>query len=160
MAGRQERGFTLIELVTTILLVTTLSVVALSRFLGADQFAVRATRDQLLAELSYLQQLSLARQNCSLNVASHGFWLDAGCGTPARLARQESCDSGDRVTNGVCLNDGVGLTFNGNRSFSITLDNRGRWPTCLAAGAPCRLTLTGSETLAVCIEPEGYIHGC
>ncbi|WP_417344923.1 pilus assembly FimT family protein [Ferrimonas sp.] len=158
--GRQNRGFTLVELVTIILLVTILSVAAMTRFLGADQFAVRAAQDQLLSELSYLQQLSLAGQSCQLSVAPRGFWLPASCGSPARQSRQEQCDSGDTITNGVCLNDGVGLNMAGTTTFTLGMDDLGRVTGCTLTGGICRLTLTGTETLGVCIETEGYIHGC
>ncbi|WP_028111452.1 type II secretion system protein [Ferrimonas kyonanensis] len=158
--GERQKGFTLIELVTIIVLVTILSVAALSRFLGADQFATYTARDQLLSELHYLQQLNLAGQNCQLNVNGNGFWLTATCGSPSKRARQERCDSGAVINNGVCLNDGVALTMAGTNVFSLSFDDLGRVNNCTLTAGQCRLTISGSDTLSLCIENQGYIHDC
>ncbi|WP_169308318.1 pilus assembly FimT family protein [Ferrimonas aestuarii] len=153
-----QRGFTLVELIVTLIVVTILSVVAISRFVGRDAFSGTDVQFSLLSELHYAQQLALAGQNqCSLTFSSDGFWLPGNCGSPERQASQTRCDSGATISNGLCSNN-VAITLSGNQSFALTFDSLGRVTQCRASG--CQLQVSGLETLNLCIETEGFIHEC
>ncbi|MBY5993129.1 type IV pilin protein [Ferrimonas balearica] len=134
------RGFTLVELVTIILLVAILALYALSRFLGPSQFATVATRDALVAELQRLQQGALAGQVCTFSATPSQFFLTGPCAgeDPYPL-------------------DNVTLTLSGSDTFTLSLDTLGR-PTG-ACGGGCDLTIDGASPQRVRIEPEGYVHG-
>ena len=53
------RGFTLVELITVLLLVSIIGVTALSRFQNSDLQEVQASRDQLVAALFFAQQKAM-----------------------------------------------------------------------------------------------------
>jgi len=58
------RGFTLIELITALILVAVLSVALASRFSGIDA-ALSTSRDDTVAALFYAQQVAMARDSSS-----------------------------------------------------------------------------------------------
>ncbi|MBY5922501.1 type II secretion system protein [Ferrimonas balearica] len=133
-------GFTLVELVTIIILVAILSLYALSRFLGPSQFATYATRDALVAEMRRLQQGALAGQSCTLSVTPTQFSLTGPCAgeNPYPL---------ERTT----------VSLAGSQTFILSLDGMGR-PQAPCAGG-CDLAIGGEAPQTVRIESEGYIHG-
>lgn len=59
---KSARGFTLIELITVLILVAVLSVALASRFSGIDA-ALSSSRDDTVAALFYAQQLAMARDS-------------------------------------------------------------------------------------------------
>ena len=58
-----SRGFTLIELIAVLLLVSILSAVAFSRFSNGDISKVQSSRDHLVAALLFAQQIAMARDS-------------------------------------------------------------------------------------------------
>ncbi len=60
-----EKGFTIIELVTVILLIGILSAVVVSRFSNPAPFAVQQSRDDFVAALLYGQQIAMARDSAT-----------------------------------------------------------------------------------------------
>ncbi|MBY6187264.1 type II secretion system GspH family protein [Marinobacter hydrocarbonoclasticus] len=139
MTARQY-GFTLVELVTIIMLVAILGLYALSRFLGPSQFATFATRDALVGELRRLQQGALAGQSCTLSV------------TPTQISLTGPC-AGE---NPYAL-DRASVTLAGSSTFSLSLDGLGR-PLAPCNGG-CDIAIEGESPQTVRIESEGYIHG-
>ncbi len=137
---RRITGFTLVELVTIIMLVAILGLFALSRFLGPSQFATVATRDTLVAELRRLQQGALAGQACGFSATATQFQLTGPCAGESPYPLEH-----------------VTLTLAGSESFSLTLDPLGR-PLSPCAGG-CELQILGASPQGVRIESEGYIHG-
>lgn len=59
---RNERGFSLVELVTVIIVAGIIAAVALPRFVGRDSFSQRGFRDQVLASLQYARQQAVAKR--------------------------------------------------------------------------------------------------
>lgn len=78
----KKRGFTLVELVLTIVLVGALAVVGLPRFFDQSAFEERYFHDDLISAARYAQRLAIG-SGCSvkLSVSSTGFLLeqDANC---------------------------------------------------------------------------------
>lgn len=60
-SGRKSSGFSLIELITVIILLGVISVVAIPRFYSTDTAAVQSARDQALSAIFTAQQLAMAR---------------------------------------------------------------------------------------------------
>jgi MSHA pilin protein MshC len=59
---RQQRGFTLIELIMTIIIVGIISVVAIPRFTSNSVFQSRGFADQVQAALRYAQKTAIAQR--------------------------------------------------------------------------------------------------
>jgi MSHA pilin protein MshC len=59
--GECQRGFTLVELIMTMVIVGIVSVVAIPRFFGADVFKSRGFADQVQASLRYAQKVAIAQ---------------------------------------------------------------------------------------------------
>jgi MSHA pilin protein MshC len=60
-ASSAQRGFTLVELITVMLIVGIVAVVAVPRFFDADVFQSRGTADQIMAALRYGQKVAVAQ---------------------------------------------------------------------------------------------------
>lgn len=75
---RREAGFSIVELVTVIIVAGIIAAVALPRFVGRDAFFQRGFRDQVLSSLRYARQQAVAkrREVCVIIVPA----------TPATLA--------------------------------------------------------------------------
>ena len=137
--GRQARGFTLIELLAIIILMGTLSVVLMSRIDSSGSASVQASRDTLVAALSFSQQAAMARSNqnhtvvisLSPNVISV---TENGAPVPAYT---------HALPTGVVITEGTGI---------YTFDKLGRT-------TPSTITLTkGSASARIILEASGYAH--
>lgn len=148
MSAATYKGFTLVELVVTILLLAIISVVVLPRFFGASSYSAFALRQEIIAELRRDQMLALSNgDRCfRLNVAATGYrlqHLQADCSTEIF---QESPQDWPR---------GAQLQLDGNNQFSIMFDTLGRPQLNCSAGC---LQVVADEVLPIAVEPEGYIH--
>ncbi len=61
----QDRGFTLIELILTIILLAILGSLVAPRFYSSEGQLVQARRDDVLAALFYAQQIAMARDSAA-----------------------------------------------------------------------------------------------
>ena len=76
-----QKGFTLIELVSVVVLLGILALVALPRFLSRDGFADVALRDQLISSFRYAQQQAMYDQSGTcyrLRIDGNGFAAEQG----------------------------------------------------------------------------------
>jgi MSHA pilin protein MshC len=85
--GDPEQGFTLIELIMTMVIVGILAVVVAPRFLGTSVFQSRGFADQVQASLRYAQKEAIAQHQyvcAAFTTNSVTLWTGAtaGCGTP------------------------------------------------------------------------------
>lgn len=84
----KNRGFTLVELVTVILLLGILSVVALPRFFDATDFTSRGFYDEVAGAARYAQKLAVA-SGCAVQLS-----IDNATNEYALHQRVDSCISG------------------------------------------------------------------
>ncbi|MBI4808359.1 MAG: prepilin-type N-terminal cleavage/methylation domain-containing protein [Nitrosomonadales bacterium] len=136
--GGNQRGFTLVELITVIVLVGIISVVALPRFASNDAFRARATADQVAAALRYAQKTA---------IASHGV-------VTVNISAAATPDCGTTVTAGAIdckIPDSV--TIDKPLPWSVGFDAMGR-PVPNIGDA----VVVGTTT-TITIEAEtGYVH--
>jgi len=131
---RRQRGFTMVELVTIIVILGIVAVVALPRFAGNDAFRDRATADQVAAALRYAQKVAIASHSpVTVNVSNGD---PQNCGT-AVAAGVINCV----VPEGVVLAE----------TLSVTFDFMGA-PTPNGASA-----VVGGTTINIEAE-TGYVH--
>lgn len=154
--SQRHSGFTLIELIVVLVIISVLAVSLLPRFFSGSGTNEYLYRDQALALIQRQQMQAMQCTDCgpvgfqvnnfSINPAS-----SPGCdNTATRLCISERDRSTIRLRP-VAFN--LDLYFN-NLGQPVTQTGVRR------CNANCRLNVQGSVTLAICIEYEGYIHLC
>jgi prepilin-type N-terminal cleavage/methylation domain-containing protein len=81
---QNHRGFTLVELVVVMVLMSILTAVGMSRFASREPFAVQSAADQLMSGLRLAQNTAVARRatlyvNLQANPAALSVCLDSTC---------------------------------------------------------------------------------
>ncbi|RCU49832.1 type II secretion system protein [Corallincola holothuriorum] len=164
---RAHRGFTLVELVTTIILVGIIAVVVAGKFFGRGGFEEYTYRDRLLASLRLIQLNAMndRAETC------HQLLLEA---TRFGVPNLNPCASsrgysGDYFSTPLEPNRSADLAgesgrvvYGFNRTSGLPADIRfdGSGRPLAACFGGCEITVNGEVTLRICIESEGYIHGC
>lgn len=134
-----EKGFSLIELITVILVIGILAIGVSSRFSSQSNFQVLTTRDDIVAGLFYAQQIALARSAASNSVEfiSTGTTIDVQ-------------EAGVTIGNGLyplALPSGVSLT-------PVTLSYNK-----LGQTAATNLTVTdGQASATIQVSASGYAN--
>ena len=81
MVTGNAQGFTLLELVTVIILISILSLVLIIQWPG-DSVSLSAQADQLVGDIRYTQSLALTRnQRYRINFAANRYWITNRDGT-------------------------------------------------------------------------------
>jgi MSHA pilin protein MshC len=137
-----ERGFTLIELIAVIILISIMSVTLFSRLGSVNSANIQAGRDDLIAALFFAQQTAMARNNITLVLTTNSVSVNEN-GTPIRVHAQGYP---------LVLPSGVTVT-----PMTLSYDKLGRIVGSLAATT---ITLSGSGVLSasVTLEASGYAH--
>ena len=161
----ESRGFTLIELVVVILLVAILSIYALPRFFSAADITPLDYRERLITLLR-LAQLQAMEQGPCHKVLFSGRQF----GIPRQSYTSTSCDASLPAAGQSYAAPHFGLTAEEASALALSLGNAPSyidfdyWGRPLINGAlisaTYRLSIATDYTLAVCLEPEGYIHAC
>lgn len=156
--GRAARGFSLLELVTVMVVVGILAAVAVPRFVGTDSFASRGFADEAIGVVRYAQKMAIAWR-ASVFVCVSGSEIRAisnnNCGSPATLTHPTTgvplvatAPSGVTVTAGSC----PAVT-----TASFSFDGQGR-PSTAPTISLCS-TVPGDPARKIVIEAEtGYVH--
>lgn len=131
-----SRGFTLVELVVTLIVLGILAVTILPRFANRGDFDQRGAADKVLATLQFARKTAVAaRRDVRVSLSGTAFVVTINstdpdtAGAPAYNALQlpfqdGNCPSGSTGT--VCLPSGVTLTPVPTISFPINFDPAGR----------------------------------
>lgn len=137
-----QRGFSLVELITVIIVLGIISVVAFARFDNADTAAVQTGRDQVLNAFFVAQQLAMARSpDDSVQVR-----LDA---TSVNITENDASLSRSGVSYPVTLPQGVSIT-SGTGVYAF--DKLGRT-------TPAVIALSrGGTSASITLEASGYAH--
>ena len=127
MPIHRAQGFTLIELVTVLLLVAILSVTAINQWPGSG-INLSAQADQLANDIRYTQSLAMNRgQRYRINLAADRYWIsDASGAVTVALP-------GSGATE-VILNSGIALSA--SYSFLVFDGNGVPYTTAATPGAP------------------------
>ncbi len=138
-------GFTMVELITVMVLIGVLSAFAVSRFFETNSFNARAFSDRTLSMLRYGQKLAIA-QNRPVYVR-----LDAGKSVALCFAPYPA--------NGSCTLDNQVIPPGLNNSGSVeTLATCANTTTWYCEGVPAELSYTSSLNLPASPVTYGYFY--
>jgi MSHA pilin protein MshC len=130
---KNQRGFTLTELITIIVLVGILSATALPRFFDNDVFQQRGAADQVKSALKFAQKAAVAKH------------------TPVSVTVAQGATDCATTLTGLALTCTVAVLDSGADTY--TFDALGQ---LTAPAAPATLTIGGTT---ITIEAEtGYVH--
>jgi prepilin-type N-terminal cleavage/methylation domain-containing protein len=161
---RLYRGFTLVELILVVLILSIAAVVAVPMFSSAADIQVRATANRIAADLDYARGLAITRQkdySVVFDAANELYEIQDVDGVPITNPLDNKTFTvnlaNDARTGGVNI---VSADFDGQTA--VTFDYLG---TPYAAGAPLTpqgvislRSRDGSFTLTVKVEPvTGYV---
>ncbi|GGF82896.1 type II secretion system protein [Alteromonas lipolytica] len=176
------RGFTLVELITVIVLIGILAVVAGTRLQTRQGYSEYAYQDRLVSALRNMQTRAMQDTrsgfcfrlnfvygaNSTYGPPSLNYSPGNGAATcaagiaanaPAYLSTLSTELSDESIT--LSSSDGANLNFSfmGFDALGRPYNDLDNSPDC-DTGSPCRITFTGETSVAVCVEEEGYIHAC
>ena len=155
-----QHGFTLLELVATLILIGILSVTALPRFFDSSGFEEHAYRSEVIAKLRHIQLRSMQQATTScLDIEMDNSHIGVPDQSPCTGSYDFSDGYGSEAedTLAVAIDGNHGVRFSstsGNLSFSF--DKLGVPQGDCTGG--CNIQIIGDETLTVRIESQGYIH--
>ncbi|WP_218309330.1 type II secretion system protein [Alteromonas antoniana] len=177
-------GFTLVELIVTLVLIAVVAVTAASRFQDDTGYTEFTLQQRLISALRQMQ--TRAMQDTRPGFC---YRLILNTGTPAAFG-PSSADYSAGNENATCTTTidtaapdylqassaqitAKGVSFTATEGFNRTVtyigfDNLGNPLTnnivfnrpLNCRNVACRMTFTGEESAAVCVEREGYIHAC
>ncbi len=137
----KQTGFTLIEMVTVIVILGLLAVVMIPRFLAPSNFDSRATADTLISSLRQAQQLAMTK-------------------APSANVSITTDNSNKRIR--ISYTEGGAQTIDVSISANITIT--ATTIPFLKSGAA---NIGGQQTItispnarSVCVETSGYAHAC
>ncbi|GIU23787.1 type II secretion system GspH family protein [Shewanella schlegeliana] len=152
--AQRHAGFTLVELVTTIILIAILAVVVIPRLLTSSSYSAFTLRDEFISELRKVQMMAMNNQDrCyRLSVTDSQYQVSryqgACSGTPVRTDAPQAFQGGASLA----------LLSSGASTFNIQFNAQG---VPIVDGARCSgncISVIADETLFLAIESEGYIH--
>jgi MSHA pilin protein MshC len=147
--NRYQCGFSLVELITVMIIIGIIGAIAAPRFLGRDIFNSRGYYDQLISTVRYAQKAAIAQHRfvCVTITASN---VSLAYGTTSACA------------DGSLINPANGAAYSINAPGGITATAANFSFNSLGqpsfSGAPLSITVSG-YTSPITVETEtGYVH--
>jgi len=171
--GRPDyQGYTLIELVVTLIVLSILSVTAITQFQGRNTFNAPILRDQLISLTRSAQQNALGRPGVELsvtpNTAGDSVILllsgDSGAIQSFTLELDNVSLSGDINTTDSCEVTPGANTIDNSAPLELTfgelgdLSDSGVVGSIGAVTSALRICVNNSSVASVCISPSGFAY--
>ncbi len=157
--NQKALGFTLIELIVVIILISIMSVTVLPKFFSSNGFEEFTYRDEIITKLRAIQLRSMQQTSDGMcNVIQVETTILGLQATDPDTGLCTAGYSGDTTTVTVDSNHSVSFTLSeGLTSFNFS--TLGRPIGCIVED-PCEITITvtGENSLEILINSEGYIN--
>lgn len=152
-----DTGFTLVELVTVMILIGILAVSALPRFIGSSSYSAYSLRNEFLSELRAVQQLALNNTDRCYRIGVTPTQYQVSHFTARTAATCSGAVS--RVAEPQLLTGGARLVLlsNSSDSFNIDFDINGRVQLNCAANNNC-IQAVADDSVMLAISAEGYVY--
>ena len=153
----KQAGFTLVELVTTIILISILAVVVLPRLFTQSSYSAYSLRNEFISELRQVQQKALNNTDRCFRVTVFG----TGYQVSQFSARNGAACSGTALSPNPLYSQAfqggaqLVLVSTNSRNFSLDFDIDGS--TSLACNGPC-INVIANDTVMINVSSEGYIY--
>ncbi|MCF1427245.1 MAG: type II secretion system GspH family protein [Shewanella sp.] len=158
-SGKYQFGFSLVELVVTILLIAILSATALPRFMPSSSVSGYTMRDEVIGELRRTQLMAMnnADRCYRLNFTSGGYQLIHYAGRSGNLCTG-TVEYSDKL-QALPSDTSLSLLPGGNQSFFLDFNRQGQayWGAVNLCAGNC-IQITADDDTKVAIESQGYIH--
>ena len=153
----KQAGFTLVELVTTIILISILAVVVLPRLFTQSSYSAYSLRNEFISELRQVQQKALNNTDRCFRVTVSG----TGYQVSQFPARNGAACSGTALSPNPLYTQAfqgsaqLVLVSTNSSNFSLDFDIDGS--TSLACNGPC-INVIANDTVMINVSSEGYIY--
>jgi MSHA pilin protein MshC len=156
-----SNGFTLVELITVVILLAILSTYASSRYFGASSFNSDLIKSELISSLRLTQLRAMHRSG----LCNRWGIVQNQAGQVIEdtdLVCLPDIDKSDSSFVDIANYDATIFLTSDDGSQFIDFDNMGRPRQCATASGQCRLTAQPKSglSLSVCINTQGGIHDC
>lgn len=150
-----QTGFSLIELVAVMILLGVLAVTALPRFTGKSDFSLYSARDQITAGARLAQQRAMIDRHSDLCyrlvIASNVLALQY----EDSLSVIENIGPSEEWRSGIVIDADVSVS-----DATVYFDGLGNVLSACGGLQLSSITTINIDSLAVCINPVGYIYDC
>jgi prepilin-type N-terminal cleavage/methylation domain-containing protein len=149
------RGFTLIELVITLVILSILSYTVISRW-SASTFDLQAAAEQLVADIRYTQMLAMTRgQRYRINFTASSYWISDRTNS-ATIPEPATNQATMALPGGISLSPSGILVFDGNgipySDAALPGTTAGDTTLSLGDGSETRQILINAETGRVTLQ--------
>ena len=152
---RRELGFTIIELVTVMVIVSIIAAIAAPRFIGVDAFEARGSYGTLISALRYAQKTAIAQRRnvyASVNTSTRTICLGFTSNCSSAVI-----DPATQAAYSKTLSNNVTITAS---TTPIGFDGLGRpLPNAIATFTIQNTVVPGESARTITVEAEtGYVR--
>ncbi|MBL4940150.1 MAG: type II secretion system protein [Colwellia sp.] len=155
--NKSEKGFTLIELIVTIIMIGIMAAVIVPKILTSKGFEDYTYRDELITKLRSIQLRTMQQTN---NNACQLIKVESSTiGLLATTLNASTCESNYAGETTSIIIDDHDVTFSISESLAnFSFSSLGRPLGCVVNPCAITITVTGESILKVEINAEGYIY--
>jgi len=164
---RNAQGFTIVEMIVAIVLVSIIALTLFSRFSNPSSFDQAIASDNLIALALLAQQTSLGRENVTFEIDPIGGFWEFSVAVSGAVVRSVAIPgntvllkTGSTIigTCGVDINDDITgnfkVSYGGGNIAGFT--NSASSPVTVGNGV--RICVNGSVEYSACISPAGFAY--
>lgn len=147
-----NQGFTLVELVTTMILIGILAVTVFPRLINVSGYSAYSVRNEVISELRAAQQRAVNNSDLCLRVNFNvtGYAVQ-------QADRTAGCDTYSNIGNAYTWQDDLVVTSRGSQNFNVFFDPLGGIELSNLCIGDC-ITIVADDTVKIKLSAAGYIN--